>query len=285
MAIIGTTGNDVLNGTAGDNAFQLFQGGDDTANGLDGNDTFVFGAAFTAADHIDGGNGNDVVMLNGNYGGVNAVVFDATTMANVETIQLGANYCYRLKSDDATVAAGKTLTVDGSLLGATKFMKFSGSHETDGSFDLIGGAGDDTLVGGRRHDIFDLSHGGSDHANGCGGADFFQMGVFNAWDFIDGGLGNDTVRISGSGGIHFWLDGSVFANVETIRLTHGSYHISLGDSLLAAGQSITIDGSALNKTLDFNVTGESDGTVHVISNASNTIVTANAANFANGLTL
>ena len=91
----GTPGNDTFDGTTSDDIFDLASGGNDTANGLDGNDVFNFGATLTAADHVDGGTGNDTVNLAGDYCGL---VFGADFMTNVETLKLGAGFDYISRS-------------------------------------------------------------------------------------------------------------------------------------------------------------------------------------------
>ena len=50
----GTSGNDKIGGTSGDDFFDMSQGGNDTVKGKGGNDEFSFGAAFTARDKVDG---------------------------------------------------------------------------------------------------------------------------------------------------------------------------------------------------------------------------------------
>ena len=99
--------------------FDLSRGGDDIAAGAFGSDSFLLGAALTANDQIIGGTSpgdNDLVKLDGDYSG--GLAFNATTMVRIETIELAALHSYSLITDDATVAAGQTLEVDGSALGA-----------------------------------------------------------------------------------------------------------------------------------------------------------------------
>ncbi len=178
------------------------------------------GAAFTAADSIDGGAGStDAVNLSGDYTGANAVVFGAATMTNVEFLEVVAGNSYDLTTDDATVAAGQTLTVDASALSGSDTLIFNGSAETDGTFtfevndpnvlsdsQLTGGAGDDTLV-----------------LNG----DFFTTGVaFNS---------------------------ATIQSIENVTLTAGnSYALSLNGDSVATGGSIATDGSTLGAGDHFN---------------------------------
>ncbi len=162
------------------------------------------------------------------------------------------------------VASGRTLTVDGSLLGSADTLTFNGSHETNGHFSILGGAGNDLLTGGAQSDSFDLTHAGNDFAIGGGGDDSFVFGAeLTTADHIDGGNGDDTVSLDGDYAIA--LSGSVLSNVEHIVLAAGhSYSFSFGDDLVvASGQSLAFDGSALgaSNTLAVNAVNETDGAI------------------------
>src|SRR6185437_933240 len=97
----------------------------------------------------------------------------ATTMVNVETLQLLGTHGYALTMSDATVAAGQVLTVIGNTLKTA--LSFDGSAEQDGSFVVTGGKSDDTLIGGAHGDT--LSGGqGNDTLMGGGGGDVLSGG-------------------------------------------------------------------------------------------------------------
>ena len=108
FSFTGGAGNDVLTGGSGADFFALSGGGNDIANGGNGvgNDTFNFGAAFTASDQVNGGAGTDTLTLNGDYSA--GVTLAANTMVGVETIGLSAGHSYKLTTDDANVASGQT---------------------------------------------------------------------------------------------------------------------------------------------------------------------------------
>jgi len=159
----GFDGNDTFN-------MQLTKGNDVLSGGA-GNDTFNFAGGFTAAEQIDGGVGTDTLKLNGNY--ASGVTFGSTTLVNVEKINLAAGHSYKLTTNDAMVASGKTLTVNASgLSSSSNTLNFNGSAETDGKFVIIGGAGNDTLTGGAGADTI-TGGGGADKLNGGAGADAF----------------------------------------------------------------------------------------------------------------
>jgi Ca2+-binding RTX toxin-like protein len=155
FVIIGGLGADNLTGGAQLDTFDLTHGGNDTASGGASNDTFNLGAYLTAADKIDGGAGADTLNLDGNYSA--GVTFNSTTVKNVEKIVLAAGHNYKLTTNNATVASGKTLTIDGSALSASNVLTFNGAAETDGHFIIIGGKGADNLTGGALSDTFTYS--------------------------------------------------------------------------------------------------------------------------------
>ncbi|HEY1707618.1 MAG TPA: bluetail domain-containing putative surface protein [Rhizomicrobium sp.] len=163
----GGAGNDTLFGNLGDDI--LLPGpGNDTVNGDAGNDLIRAGNAFTAADRFDGGVGTDTLQLDGDYSA--GVTFLKKTLVNVEIIQLVNGFSYKLTTVDATVASGETMTVDGSALTAGHVLIFNGAAETDGSFVLHGGAGNDTLIGGVQADTL-IGGGGADVLTPGGGGD------------------------------------------------------------------------------------------------------------------
>ncbi|HEY1606085.1 MAG TPA: FG-GAP-like repeat-containing protein, partial [Allosphingosinicella sp.] len=138
--LAGDSGANVITGTPHADFFVLNQGGDDTANGLGGNDLFYFGAAMTSADNVDGGPGNDQLALQGDYSTVPLTL--GAGVVNVESLFLmagsdtrlgdtaGNHYSYNITTDDANVASGQTLTVDGSQLRVGEDFTFNGSAET-----------------------------------------------------------------------------------------------------------------------------------------------------------
>ena len=140
--ITGGSGNDTITAVSGN----------DTFSGGSGNDTFNLGAYLTVADKIDGGAGTDTLNLDGNYSA--GVTFNATTVKNVEKIVLAAGHSYKLTTNDATVAAGQTLTIDGSALSASNVLTFNGAVETNGHFIIKSGKGADKLTGGALSDTF-----------------------------------------------------------------------------------------------------------------------------------
>ncbi|HTQ14973.1 MAG TPA: calcium-binding protein [Rhizomicrobium sp.] len=277
----GTTGNDNLVGTSGDDTFDLSQGGNDIAQGLDGNDTFIMGSKLNTADQIDGGNGFDTVQLNGNYG---ALAFNAHTLVNIEDIMLAGAHSYNITTNDATVAAGQQLEIDGSALGAGDTLVFNGAAETDGIFYVLGGAGNDTIRTGNGFDYVDASQGGNDTINlggdqndpdGNGDGVYFGA-AFTAADQVDGGdpanPGNAFIQLNGDYSAGVTFTATTLVNVGNIFLSpNHSYYLTTNDATVAAGQALVVGGSSLHATdfLHFDGSAETDGDFSITSGAGN----------------
>jgi Ca2+-binding RTX toxin-like protein len=176
----GVQGNALANDitmAAGNDLVVLDQGGSDTARGGGGNDFFYLGGAFDLGDTIIGGDGIDTVGLMGSY----QLTLGATSLQSVErlaTYSAGSGQGavpnhYALTAHDANVAAGAELAVIGTSLLANETLVFDGSAETDGSFNLMGGRGVDTLTGGAGEDK--IRGGlGADSLRGGAGKDIFS---------------------------------------------------------------------------------------------------------------
>ncbi|HTQ14830.1 MAG TPA: calcium-binding protein [Rhizomicrobium sp.] len=361
MAIFGTSGNDTLTGTSGDDVFNLTQGGNDTVSGLGGDDIFNFGATFGAGDHVDGGAGNDTLKLDGPYdgagaltiasseivsvekllvlgGGTNTITmgagtvmagqtfsvgdqtdsvsshgltfdfsadtgalldytggsgydfvrmganlgasdridggggpdeifldgdysqglaFKPGTISNIGTIELAAGHSYKLTTADANVAAGASMGVDASALGASDTLNFNGSHETDGYISMTGGAGNDVLVGGQAGGSFNLSRGGEDTVRGSATADdsFLMGGSFDSGDRINGAGGNDGIDLNGDYSAGLLLKPAMMQDIRVLSVEAGhSYNLTVAATTFSGFYSNEIDGSSLGSgdTLIFN---------------------------------
>src|SRR6185436_9016579 len=160
-------------------------------------DFFLFGDQFDPLDQVDGGPGNDILILEGDYSSTQ-LVLGATSLTGVERIVLVDNYPYDIVTDDANVAAGALLTVDGSALGEDPELHFDGSAETDGRFVLIGGGSNDELRGGAMGDIL-WGRGGANTLDGNGGTDRADYSLANAAVHVD--LAASWASDNGMGGV------------------------------------------------------------------------------------
>jgi len=169
----GTAGNDTMNRSGQPQGVMIdaSQGGNDTITGSALGDTFLLGTALTSKDKINGGGGNDRLVLNGNYS--DGITLGSSTVTNVETIVLAGGNSYRITTNDATIAAGNKLTIDASALGAIDSATVNGTAEKSGGFIFLGGAGADSFTGGAGADSF-TGGGGADAMKGNNGADIFR---------------------------------------------------------------------------------------------------------------
>jgi hypothetical protein len=150
-------GDDILVGGDLRDKFFLHKQGQDTADGGGGNDTFFLRTALDPDDAIDGGAGDDTIVMTG-LALSDTITLTSTTLLGVETMVLLPTFGGIINTDDATVASGSNLTVDGSAL--TSSLLWNGSAETNGKFDLTGGSAGDTFRGGQDGDRFTLGGGG-----------------------------------------------------------------------------------------------------------------------------
>ena len=134
---------------------------------------------------------------------------------------------------------------------------------------FTGTNGNDTQSGTNNADKFDYSLGGNDTLSALGGNDTFIMGAsLTTADTIHGGPGNDTLKLAGN---YTFTFGPAVQAIETIKLANGfDYNLGFNDVNVGAGQTLVIDGSALNASsalisLSF---AELDGHVEVTGGAA-----------------
>ncbi|MET1112401.1 MAG: Ig-like domain-containing protein [Allosphingosinicella sp.] len=267
-----------ITGTPSPDGFVLDQGGSDTVSGLAGDDYFYFGGALTADDNVDGGNGTDTIVLQGDYGG--GLVLDGS-VTGIEGISMlagtntnfgepGTNlYDYFLTISDSNFAAGLRARINGSSLLAGEDLTFDGSAETDSSFLVYGGYGTDRLTGGAGNDIF-----------------FFDIGRFAAGDAATGGAGYDGLFLRGDYALDFTARGfgGALNGIENITLTSATdtryarggdsefdYNLILSNEAVGEGQALTVSGALLTagETMTVDGSRESDGTLRLFGGASN----------------
>ncbi len=283
--LMGDEGNNYIVGTVGADIFVLDQGGADVVNGRSGSDIFYFGGALTAQDVVEGGEGYDTIVLQGDYGW--GLVLDGD-VTGIEAISLlaGTNmafggpgdglYDYSITTHDSNFAAGPRVKINGSALLAGEDLSFDGSAETDSSFLVYGGRGVDILIGGQGNDIF-----------------FFDIGRFAAGDKVAGGPGYDGLFLRGDLSLDFNDSGfaGLLTDVENLTLTSATderyargggsgfdYQITLADSNVGAGQVLTVSGALLTagETMVVDAGRETDGQLRLFGGAANDILTGGA---------
>jgi Ca2+-binding RTX toxin-like protein len=269
----GDNAGNALVGSEYGELFSLEQGGDDSASGGAGADSFYFGGALTSADTVDGGTEVDQLAIQGDYAGANRLTLGA--VSNVEQFVLlsgtdtrfgapgGALHSYDITTVDQNVAAGQQMQIDGVRLRVGENFTFDGSAETDGSFLVWAGKGTDDLKGGAGNDGF-LFRGN---------------GNWSAADKVDGGAGIDQLGIRGNyaGANAIVFGAGQIAGIEVLALMSGtdtrfgaaigdaSYDVSMNDANLAAGARMTVDATFLRtaETLVFDGSAEADGSFRI----------------------
>ena len=259
--VIGGNSNDTLVGSAAANRL-TGNGGNDELRGGAGNDRLDGG---TGSDRLDGGNGNDVVRggtgSDSLDGGAGTDTLDCSGAANGLYVDLGGIFVSpRVTDGNDTDAISGFEVVIGSA-----FADHMGSSEQGSR--LIGGAGDDDLVGwvyryGAIRDTTDVLEGGNgnDTLRGYGGDDTLSGG--NGNDSLDGYKGDD--RLVGGAG----------ADVLVFRNIHDGGAVPDGEDLIAdftRGQDkflydVSVSSGALFAFLDSNhdnVLDDTDANVEV----------------------
>lgn len=185
----GTSGDDHITGTDSADFIDVSQGGNDTVDAAGGDDVIFIGATLAKGDHIDGGDGYDVLKLDGDY---SHVVKLNKLIGSIEEIDLAAGHDYHLLVSNNNVA-GAAMTLDASALGGADSATLDAHNVKSGSITLIGGAGNDTLIGSDRgHALNTLDGGGGNDTIYSDGTNFSASNTGGPHT-IDGGAGNDTI--------------------------------------------------------------------------------------------
>ena len=262
----GSAGDNAIRGGAGSDFLRLYDGGNDSAYGGSGNDVILFGASMSWTDFVDGGDGLDQLVLQGQYVDGSALLFGGGVVSIENIAILPGNdtrfgdsgtsfYDYKLTLQNATVAAGVQLVVDANRLRSGEDLWFDGSAELDGSFFIYGGGGTDILFGGAQNDVFL----------------FGAQGQWNPGDVVVGGSGIDQLALRGNYALTFGA-GQLFG-VENIGLLSAhdtrfgalgssySYDLNMVDGNVASGVQMTVDGAKLRVAEFFRFDGsaETDG--------------------------
>ena len=224
--IIGTDGDDTLNGGGGND--RLVGGkGDDTLNGGDGDDLLVGGKG---ADTLNGGAGIDTVSYE--YVAVSladGIIADLSNNANNDDNTDDQHSDIYIATGDRFISIENLIGSQGddTLTGDSGDNELRGRAGNDillggdGHDTLYGENGDDTLIGGDGHDRLyggdgdDRLNGGDGHDILLGGdGDDMLIGGAGA-DWLNGGDGEDTASYEGS-------DEGVTVNLTVSRQSKGN---------------------------------------------------------------
>ncbi|HEX8644574.1 MAG TPA: M10 family metallopeptidase C-terminal domain-containing protein [Allosphingosinicella sp.] len=292
--LYGDAGDNVITGTPFPDVFRVEQGGNDSVFGLGGRDVFYFGASFTGADSVDGGPGDDILVLQGDYrAGVTFGTAPRGNLTSIASISLmpgssdfygdddGNLYGYTLNMVEGNVAAGEVLKINGFHLAAGESMRVNGAAETDGSYLMFAGLCDDTLIGGAQGDVFFFGHDGrfgpGDSVVGGGGYDVVYFRGDYEIDFTAPGPISDVARSDGMARLdkaeQLVVESTPLAlsGIESIGLlsySNGDYSsagdgefdyvIILAGGMAGSGGRLTVNGSQLGATETMVVDGSAE---------------------------
>jgi Ca2+-binding RTX toxin-like protein len=243
---LNATGNSLANNITGNTGKNSIDGGGGADNllGGDGADTLQGGSGDSAADFLNGGNGNDIYFVDSaidlisDPSGIDSIYTSVEFSLNSGNVTDIENLIYTGKTKATLTGNSYQNSIVGSLSSETLF----GDEENDtldgqnGNDLLVGGADDDSLVGGL----------GADTMLGGTGNDIYL--VDNALDKITelANAGNDTLES--------FISNTLSANVETLKLM-GFENISgtgnaLNNSIFGNKGNNLIRALAGNDTLD-----------------------------------
>jgi Ca2+-binding RTX toxin-like protein len=280
--ITGGSGNDTLIGNAGNDSLTA-GGGVDSVNGGNNDDIIVFGTNLTVSDTVDGGTGTDTLTF------TDATVTgdDLNNVIAIESITLG-NADTTITTVTGLVAGTATLTVDATALTAGQQLSWDGSAETNGGkFSIAGGADNDTIIGGAGNDTI-AGNAGNDSITAGAGADSINGGDNNdiiifagnltTSDTVIGGTGADTLTFTDNNGAANDLDN--VSGIETITLGDWATVVTTVDGLVANGETLTVDATALAAGNFLNWTGsaETDGKFSIAGGAGNDTIIGGSGN-------
>jgi hypothetical protein len=257
LEFFSNAGSNDITGSPGADQFGFETFGTDVLRGGGGNDEFDFTPGFGANVSIDGGAGDDLVVVEQNL----TMILGSANLRNVETVSLlGTPFTYHLTLAADLVAPGTTLTFEVDPDSPVDVM-IDGSAVASGHLVFHGAFGSETYIGSGQADAFYLYAHADSHAFGGGGKDVFygDAGILDSGQTIDGGAGSDTIVLtSGSGDVVI----GALSGIETIVLTDASsFLLTASNATVAGGKALTIDGSALDAdhSLTFDGSAEHNG--------------------------
>jgi Ca2+-binding RTX toxin-like protein len=247
--LIGGGGDDSIFGAVGNDSI-VGGGGNDTINGAKGWDTILGGegndilTGATGDDSLDGGNGIDTASYSISTDGV--------------TVNL------------TTGVGGSTIPTPGVGSGTDTLVNIE---------NVIGSAYNDSLTGDGGANVLTAGTG-NDTLAGAGGSDTFVFDLnLTVADVVDGGLGNDELDYTDvGGGATNELNG--VTGVETIVLGNAATSVTTLDTLVAAGQVLTVNANALTgaNALTLNGVAELDGSFNISATAQSDTISCGAGN-------
>jgi Ca2+-binding RTX toxin-like protein len=262
QSLTGNASDNVVTGNIARDWFYMQQGGNDHVIGNAGSDLFFFGATLDSGDRVDGGADTDAVFVQGNLtintATLTFISIDQITVLSGTDARYGENglnlYNYSITAADATFSGGGRVAISAGGLVAGENITFNGAAETDVWYYFVAGQGGDNFTGGAGNDVFY----------------FDKDGRWNTGDVVVGGAGTDEIIMRGAYNVAFGA-GS-FSGIEKLTISTGSawatqfsYNISIHQSNVALGETLTVNASSLlaGEKLVFSGSAETDGFLHI----------------------
>lgn len=288
--LIGEGGNDSLDGGDGDDNLS----GDDGNATTDGNDTLIGGKG---NDNLTGNGGNDTYFFADSTAAETDLLFESDAGQN-DTLDFSTVTGELAVSMDADglnniVIMPKRLINNGDsrhskiekVIGGTAADAIDATFITTGAT-IIGGKGDDVLVGSTGNDSIDGGDG-NDTVVGDQGNDLLLGGAGN--DSLDGGLNNDTIDGGeGSDTMYGGLNNDTYkfanataAQTDTLRENTGEGTDLLDFTPVTTALTVNLTSNTLathtNRTIKTAVAGQFANFENVVGGTGADKITGNAA--------
>lgn len=221
-------------------------------------DTFNFAAGLTNGDVVNGGAGTDTLTFKDS----NGAATDLDNVTNVEVVKILDGATANVATAQGLVAFGKSLTVDASAVTSAYTVTWDGSLETDGTFNIVGGAGDDIITGGA----------GPDTIKGGEGADTITTGKGNdVVDLSETTSKVDTLKYEESGTANVDTVTGFKAGTDIVSFTKGNIDAVATYNFASTG------GTDVNATGAATVGVVAAGTSAALADAANLIFFSSTA--------
>ncbi|HIE78515.1 MAG TPA: calcium-binding protein, partial [Candidatus Thioglobus sp.] len=215
------------------------------------------GSNLQTADEINGGDGTDYVVFEGDYTTAtgNALSLGAATLTDVEYFIMSGGYDYDITLHNNTFSSA-TATIQGGGLASGDILTIDASAETATNITISSGDANDSLTGGAGADT------------------------------INGGNGNDTLT-GGSGNNVFQFNSTTAGNDTITDFSHANDIIVLNSAAQFAGLALTgtaaVDANELLKgagkttsetATDFLIYNTTDGALYYDADAAGEVASA-----------
>ncbi len=284
LTVAGAAGNEVITTGSGNDTITVAAGNDNVDAGA-GDDTIVGGPNVDGNDTLAGGSGTDTLTLNagatqGALGAQSGSSFAYLPTFNANftgferiTLAAGPDPVNNATGNDragavnqyditlghaANVAAGTTITIDGSALRAGVITDLGAAQEADGTRVIGGAQADGTLD--ELLTVTATAIAGS--VSVLGGAASDTVSGSNQADFISGGAGAD--QLTGNGGADTILGGD---GIDVITGGAGADSLDGG----AGDDTFVMTVNELNNDNDTVVGGAGSNTLRVTTDANVTL--------------